>query len=63
MSPTSAMRVNDEASAAVHYNNLIDDLRTHVHTGGDGGTVSHADLIDGVISGTTCDAPWRVRKR
>jgi len=45
-----------QQSAASQYNTLRDDLITqHDHTTGQGGTVSHGDLTDAVISGTYID--------
>lgn len=56
MAITSTVLANGQQSDITHYNNLRSDLLTeHDHSTGKGGTVSHGDLSDGVISGTYTD--------
>lgn len=53
MALQSSQVATGETILASHLNNLRQDVvANHTHTTGEGGTIAHSDLSDGVISGT-----------
>jgi hypothetical protein len=52
MAITASKVVAGMTILASHINKLIDDILSHTHVSGEGGTVPHNVLSDGVITGT-----------
>ena len=55
MTIVSTRLANGQQSTINQYNDLRADVLAHDHSSGEGGTVDHGDLTDGVISGTYLD--------